>query len=93
MDTGFRANIAVRDAHLRGVVLVTAGDSVVFDLCAGPADERSGTANGHDTRFQLASVSKQFTAAAIVLLADGRALSVHDPVRRWFGRCLRPGNR
>ncbi len=44
-------------------------------------------ANSHDTRFQLASVSKQFTAAAIMLLADRAALSVQDPVLSWLGRC------
>ena len=37
-----------------------------------------------DTRFRLASVSKQFTAAAILLLAQDGALALDDPVRKWL---------
>lgn len=36
------------------------------------------------TRFRLASVSKQFTATAILLLAQDDALSLDDPVRKWL---------
>jgi CubicO group peptidase (beta-lactamase class C family) len=36
------------------------------------------------TRFRLASVSKQFTASAILLLAEDGALSLDDPLRRWL---------
>jgi CubicO group peptidase (beta-lactamase class C family) len=39
------------------------------------------------TRFQVASVSKQFTAAAVLLLADRGLLSVDDPVRNWLDGC------
>jgi CubicO group peptidase (beta-lactamase class C family) len=39
------------------------------------------------TRFQIASVSKQFTAAAVLLLADRGVLSVNDPVHNWLGGC------
>jgi CubicO group peptidase (beta-lactamase class C family) len=36
------------------------------------------------TDFRLASVSKQFTAAAILLLAEDGKLSLDDPVRHWL---------
>lgn len=36
------------------------------------------------TNYRLASVSKQFTAAAILLLAQNGKLSINDPVRRWL---------
>ena len=39
------------------------------------------------TRFQVASVSKQFTAAAVLLLADRGVLSVDDPVGHWLDGC------
>lgn len=39
------------------------------------------------TRFQIASVSKQFTAAALLLLADRGVLSVDDAVHRWLDGC------
>lgn len=37
-----------------------------------------------DTRYQLASVSKQFTAAAVLLLAADGALGLDDTVGRWL---------
>src|SRR5262249_33996836 len=36
-----------------------------------------------DTRFYLASVSKQFTAMSIVLLAQDHRLSLDDSLRKW----------
>jgi CubicO group peptidase (beta-lactamase class C family) len=39
------------------------------------------------TSFQLASVSKQFTAAAVLLLAADGALSLEEPVGRWIEDC------
>jgi CubicO group peptidase (beta-lactamase class C family) len=36
------------------------------------------------SNFRLASVSKQFTAAAILLLAEEGALSLDDPLREWL---------
>jgi CubicO group peptidase (beta-lactamase class C family) len=36
------------------------------------------------TNYRLASVTKQFTAAAILLLAEDGRLSIDDPVRKWL---------
>jgi CubicO group peptidase (beta-lactamase class C family) len=36
------------------------------------------------TNFRLASISKQFTAAAVLLLAEDGALRLDDPARRWL---------
>ena len=38
------------------------------------------------TNYRLASISKQFTAAAILLLAEDGRLSIDDPVVRWLPR-------
>jgi CubicO group peptidase (beta-lactamase class C family) len=40
-----------------------------------------------ETRYQLASVSKQFTAAAVLLLAEDGVLDFNDPVGRWMDGC------
>jgi CubicO group peptidase (beta-lactamase class C family) len=47
----------------------------------GAADLEHGAANTADTVFEAGSVSKQFTAAAILLLAQAGKLKVDDPVR------------
>jgi CubicO group peptidase (beta-lactamase class C family) len=39
------------------------------------------------TRFQLASVSKQFTAAAVLLLAERGRVSLDDPIDRRLAGC------
>jgi CubicO group peptidase (beta-lactamase class C family) len=36
------------------------------------------------TNYRLASITKQFTSAALLLLAEDGRLSIDDPVRRWL---------
>ncbi len=47
----------------------------------GSADLEHGVANTADTVFEAGSVSKQFTATAILLLAQAGKLKLDDPVR------------
>ncbi|MCU0620377.1 MAG: beta-lactamase family protein, partial [Gemmatimonadales bacterium] len=49
----------------------------------GLADLEHPVANDTATVFEAGSVSKQFTAAAVVLLAQAGRLSLDDQVRRW----------
>jgi len=60
---------------VRTEILVRQGDALVVD---------DGTT---DTRYQLASVSKQFTAAAVLLLAADGTLALEDTVGRWINGC------
>lgn len=56
---------------------------VVWAGARGVADQATGAALEEATTFSVASVTKQFTATAVLLLAlDGR-LSMDDPVARW----------
>ncbi|HRN61179.1 MAG TPA: serine hydrolase domain-containing protein [Luteimonas sp.] len=50
----------------------------------GLADVGQHVAVTPATNFRLASVSKQFTAASILLLAQDGALSLDDPLRKWL---------
>jgi CubicO group peptidase (beta-lactamase class C family) len=69
---------------LRGVALVTRAGTVRTELAAGPADVSSGQPCTLQTRFQLCSISKQFAAAAALLLAEAGRLALDDPVDRWL---------
>ena len=71
-------------AGLRGTAMVTRGGSVVADLAAGPADIEAGVQCSSGTRFQLCSVSKQFAAAAVMLVAESGRLDLREPVARWL---------
>jgi CubicO group peptidase (beta-lactamase class C family) len=73
--------------RLSGSVLVHWQGETLLDRGYGLADTASGRPNTPATAFQLASVSKQFTAAAILLLQEQRVLSVHDSVRAWVPDC------
>jgi CubicO group peptidase (beta-lactamase class C family) len=50
----------------------------------GMADLEHDVKNTADTIFEAGSVSKQFTAAAVLLLAREGKLSLDDPVRRYI---------
>lgn len=63
-----------------GAVLAARGGKVVAAIGVGEADV--GVANDANTLFELASVTKQFTAAAIVLLAQRQQLALDDPIAR-----------
>lgn len=53
--------------------------------CAyGLADLEGRVAATTATNYRLASITKQFTAAAILLLAEDGRLSIDDSVRRWL---------
>ncbi len=51
---------------------------------AGLASIEHGVPIGDETRFRIASVSKQFTCAAILMLAAEGALSLEDPARTYL---------
>ena len=65
-------------------VLVVRDGQAIVRRGYGIADLASGTPVRPDTNFRLASVSKQFTAASILLLTRDGKLSIDDPVRRWL---------
>lgn len=64
-----------------GTVLVARGDTVLLDAALGPADAEGGVPNSPGSRYLLASVSKQFTAAAVLRLVDQGRIGLDDPVR------------
>ncbi len=72
---------------LHGAVLLQRGTEDLIAVAGGTTGTNSDTDCTLGTRFQIASVSKQFTAAAVLLLADRGVLSVDDPVRNWLEGC------
>ena len=49
----------------------------------GRSDLEAGIAANPQTNYRLASVSKQFTAAAILLLLQDGKLALDDAARKW----------
>ncbi len=65
-------------------VLVRHDGRIVVAKGIGLADLDSGTAATASTNYRLASVTKQFTAMAILILANEGRLSLADPIERWL---------
>lgn len=65
-------------------VLVVRDGTPLVRKAYGMANLEDGTPATAQTNYRLASVTKQFTAAAILLLAEGGRLSIDDRVRRWL---------
>lgn len=70
--------------HFSGTVLVTKNGSVLLKKSYGLADYEWNVKNTIDTKFQLASVTKQFTAAGILLLVEKGKLSLNDHLSKFF---------
>jgi CubicO group peptidase (beta-lactamase class C family) len=63
---------------------VGVGGKSVLQKAYGMADLEHDVPNAPDTIFEAGSVSKQFTAAAVLLLAKAGKLSLDDPVRTYI---------
>ncbi|GAA0642102.1 serine hydrolase [Brevundimonas lenta] len=82
MDQIVRA-AADRD-EFSGSVLVARDGEILLDRGYGMANREWGVPNAGDTRFRLASVSKQFTAVAVVLLAERGLVDLDAPVKTYL---------
>ena len=63
---------------------VSVGGKPVLAKAYGMADLEHDVKNTPETIFEAGSVSKQFTAAAVLLLAREGKLSLDDPVRKYL---------
>jgi len=73
------------DAHqFMGTVLVARGDDVIFSKAYGSANLEWNTPNTIDTKFRIGSITKQFTAAAILLLEERGKLKLDDPIKTYY---------
>ena len=65
-------------------VIVVKGGEVVFEGARGMADIEHGVPLTAESVFRLGSITKQFTAAAILLLAERGELSLDDPITEYL---------
>ena len=67
-----------------GAILVAKNKKIVYNSQVGFADFKKKTPLNETSIFQLASVSKQFTAAAIMLLNERNQIKLTDTVNKFF---------
>lgn len=84
-DAGIDGLMQAYDGQVPGAaVLVLHDGQAVFRRGYGLAVVEDGTAVTAASNFRLASVSKQFTAAAVLLLVEEGRLGLDQPARRWL---------
>ncbi|NCP18856.1 MAG: serine hydrolase [Erythrobacter sp.] len=72
------------DGTFMGAVLVAEGDDILLDKGYGMASLEWGIPNGGDVKYRIGSVTKQFTAAAIMLLEDQGKLTLDAPIATYL---------
>lgn len=72
------------NAGFSGVVVVARKGRPVYQGAIGVSHLEAGTANSMETPFRIASLSKQFTAAAVLFLEGEGRLNVNDPVSQYL---------
>jgi CubicO group peptidase (beta-lactamase class C family) len=73
-----------QNGDFSGSVLVARDGRIVFRKSYGMANYELSVPNSEKTRFHIGSVSKTFTAAAIVLLEKQGKLKLSDPLSKWL---------
>jgi CubicO group peptidase (beta-lactamase class C family) len=69
--------------HFSGSVLVSRGGETLFSRGYGLANAEHGVPNTPRTKFRLGSITKQFTAMAILILKERGKLGLDDPVGKY----------
>ena len=67
-----------------GTVLVARDGKPIFRKAYGAANREWMIPNGAATRYRIGSVTKQFTAAAILQLVDESKLGLDDPIGKYL---------
>ncbi|MEM1041504.1 MAG: serine hydrolase [Bacteroidota bacterium] len=70
--------------QLHGTVLAAQGDDVLYEAAFGEANREWDIPNTPETRFRIASVTKQFTAALVLQLAEDGLLDLDAPISTYL---------
>ena len=80
----FKTNPKDRDRVPGAAVAVRKDKKIVHLNCYGYANLETGTKITPDTIFDLGSLSKQFTAVAVLDLVNRKRLDINDPLSKFF---------
>jgi CubicO group peptidase (beta-lactamase class C family) len=90
--TAFVEDLCRRDLF-SGTVLIARGDEILFTHACGEASKRFHAPVDLETKFNLGSMNKMFTATAIAQLVERGRLSYDDPIsgyvdETWLPRAI-----
>jgi CubicO group peptidase (beta-lactamase class C family) len=70
-----------------GTFLIARGDEILLDKGYGLADREWNIPNIPESKFRIGSITKQFTAVAILMLQERGELTVQDPICDYLEDC------
>jgi CubicO group peptidase (beta-lactamase class C family) len=74
----------LQEQAFQGSILIAKGDKVLFKKGYGFANEEDRIPNTPQTIFRIGSITKQFTAIAILKLQELGKLNVYDPISKYL---------
>ena len=83
IDDAVKAVLAATGAPSASIAVVRGGE-IAYENAFGISRIAPETPASVTMRYAIGSVSKQFTAAAVLLLQEEGKLSLDDKVARWF---------
>ena len=88
IDNGALAVLNATGAPSASIAIVRGGETV-YERAYGDGRIAPKTPANPSMRYAIGSVSKQFTATALLLLEEEGRLSLHDKVAKWFPQLTR----
>jgi len=82
LDNYMKAQANVNE--FSGAVLVAKNDKIIYEKAFGLANREWNVPNTLQTKFRIGSLTKQFTAAAILQLAESGKLNLDDKLSKYF---------
>ncbi len=76
--------VQMLESHFNGSVCIAADDDVLFQQCYGLANREHQVPHKIETVFRIGSISKSFTAAAIMQLKEQGLLDPHDLIGNYI---------
>lgn len=73
-----------------GTFLIAKGDEILLTYVGGEASKRFHVPNNIDTKFNLGSMNKMFTATSIMQLVEKGRLSLDDPIGKYVDESWLP---
>ncbi len=83
-DISENLDAIITDNKFRGTVYVKIGNALEYIGTNGFSDKDRHTKNSTDTCFRIASLTKQFTAVAVMQLVEEGKLSLDDTIDKYF---------
>ena len=80
-------NDMTNQGEFSGSVLIANDNQVIISKGYGMANIEHSVPNTPLTKFRIGSVTKQFTALAIMMLQEREFLSIHDPISTYILDC------